>query len=139
MMSKRKSIYERLALKQKVEIARRSQAMRTLREELERTTKIQTQLSKIVDDTAIKPGFATVMQIRSATWYSTRVHEQLTTIGNRNEFLNAEVSAQEEQLAIERHRHELSIKKGIEHQRREREQREDRLDALLPARVRPRP
>ena len=139
MMAKRKSIYERLALKQKVEMTRKSQAMRTLREELERTTKIQTQLSAIVDDTAIKPGAATVMQIRSASWYGTRVHEQLTTISNRNEFLNAEVSAQEEQLAAERYRHELSVKKGIEQRRREREQREDRLAALLPGRTRPRP
>jgi hypothetical protein len=139
MMAKRKSIYERLALKQRVEMAKKSQAMRTLREELERTTKIQTQLSSIVDDTAIKPGVTTAIQIRSASWYSTRVHEQLTTISNRNEFLNAEVSTQEEQLATDRYRHELSVKKGIEHQRREREQREDRIAALLPARARPRP
>ena len=137
MMAKRKSIYERLALKQKVEMTRKSQAMRTLREELERTTKIQTQLSAIVDNTAIKPGAATVMQIRSASWYGTRVHEQLKTISNRNEFLNAEVSAQEEQLATERYRHELSVKKGIEHRRRERDMRESRIAALLPGRVRP--
>jgi hypothetical protein len=77
------------------------------------------------------------MQIRSASWYSTRVHEQLTTISNRNEFLNAEVSAQEEQLAAERYRHELSVKKGIEHRRREREMREDRIAALLPTHFRP--
>jgi len=139
MMAKRKSIYERLALKQKVEMARKTQAMRTLREELERTTKIQKQLSAIVDDTAIKPGATTVMQIQSASWYSARMHEQLTTISNRNEFLNAEVSAQEEQLATERYRHELSVKKGIEHRRREREQREERLAALLSARARSRP
>ena len=138
MMAKRKSIYERLALKQKVEMARKTRAMRTLREELERTTKIQKQLSAIVDDTAIKPGTTTAMQIRSASWYSARMHEQLTTISNRNEFLNAEVSAQEEQLSTERYRHELSVKKGIEHRRREQEQHEDRLAALLPARARPR-
>ena len=138
MMAKRKSIYERLALKQKVEMARKTRAMRTLREELERTTKIQKQLSAIVDDTAIKPGTTTAMQIRSASWYSARMHEQLTTISNRNEFLNAEVSAQEEQLSTERYRHELSVKKGIEHRRREQEQHEDRLAALLPARSRPR-
>ena len=77
------------------------------------------------------------MQIRSASWYGTRVHEQLKTISNRNEFLNAEVSAQEEQLAAERYRHELSVKKGIEHRRREGKMREDRIAALLPARVRP--
>ena len=72
MMKKRKSIYERLSLKQKVEMARKSQAMRTLREELERTNKIQTQLSAIVDDTAIKPGATTAMQIRSSSWYTER-------------------------------------------------------------------
>ena len=136
-MARRKSIYERLALKQKVEMARKIQAMRTLQEELERTTKIQTQLSAIVDETAIKPGATTAMQIRSAIWYSSRMHEQLTTISNRNEFLNAEVSVQREQLATDRYRHELSVKKGIEHRRREREQQEDRLAALLPARARP--
>ncbi len=137
MMAKRKSIYERLALKQKVELARKSQAMRTLREELERTNKIQTQLSAIIDDTEIKPGATTAMQIRSSSWYATRVHEQLTTISNRNEFLNAEVSAQEEQLANERYRHELSVKKGIEHRRYERKMREERIAALLPSRSRP--
>ena len=136
-MAKSKSIYERLALKQKVEMVRKIQAMRTLREELERTTKIQAQLSEIIDDTAIKPGVTTAMQIRSSSWYATRVHEQLATISNRNEFLDVEVSAQEEQLAAERYRHELSVKKGIEHRRREGEMREDRIAALLPARVRP--
>ncbi len=136
-MAKRKSIYERLALKQKVEIARKSQTMRTLREELERTTKIQTQLSRIIDDTAIKPGASTVMQIRSSSWYAARVHEQLITISNRNEFLDAEVSAQEEQLAAERYRHELAVKKGNEHCRREREMLEDRITELLPPRARP--
>ena len=113
--------------------------MHTLREELERTNKIQTQLSAIIDDTAIKPGATTAMQIRSSSWYATRVCEQLTTISNRNEFLDAEVSAQEQQLAAERYRYELSVKKGIEHRRREREQREDRVAALLPARIRLRP
>ena len=134
---KRKSIYERLALKQKVEMARKSQVMRTLREELERTSKIQTQLSEILDDTVIKEGATTAMKIRSASWYSTRVHEQLTTISNRHDFLNAEVSAQEEKLATERYRHELSVKKGIEHRRREREQRDERLAAQQPAKARP--
>ena len=136
-MAKRKSIYERLALKQKVEIARKSQTMRTLREELERTTKIQTQLSTIIDDTAIKPGASTAMQIRSSSWYAARVHDQLMTISNRNEFLDAEVSAQEEQLAAERYRHELAVKKGNEHCRREREMLEDRITELLPPRARP--
>ena len=138
-MAKRRSIYERLALKQKLEMAKKGQAMRTLREELERTTNIETQLAEIADDTAVKPGATTAMHIRSASWYATRVHEQLTTISNRNEFLNAEVSAQEEQLAAERYRHKLSVKKGTEQRRREREQREDRLAALLPGRTRPRP
>ena len=136
-MAKRKSIYERLALKQRVEMAKKSQAMRTLREELERTTKIQTQLSAIIDDTAIKPGATTAMQIRSSSWYAARVHEQLMTISNRNEFLDAEVSAQEEQLATERYRHELAVKKGNEQCRREREMLEDRITELLPPRARP--
>ena len=136
-MAKRKSIYERLALKQRVEMARKSQRMRTLREELERTTKIQTQLSTIIDDTAIKPGASTAMQIRSSSWYAARVHEQLMTISNRNEFLDAEVSAQEEQLATERYRHELAVKKGNEQCRREREMLEDRITELLPPRARP--
>ena len=137
MMAKRKSVYERLVLKQKVEMARKSQRMRTLREELERTTKIQTQLSTIIDDTAIKPGASTAMQIRSSSWYAARVHDQLMTISNRNEFLDAEVSAQEEQLATERYRHELAVKKGNEQRHREREMLEDRITELLPPRARP--
>ena len=111
--------------------------MRTLREELERTTNIQTQLSAIIGDTAIKLGATTAMQIRSSCWYATRVHEQLMTISNRKEFLDAEVSAKEEQLAAERYRHKLAVKKGNEHCRREREMLEDRITELLPPRARP--
>ena len=77
------------------------------------------------------------MQIRSSSWYAARVHEQLMTISNRNEFLDAEVSAQEEQLATERYRHELAVKKGNEQCRREREMLEDRITELLPPRARP--
>ena len=77
------------------------------------------------------------MQIRSSSWYATRVHEQLMTISNRKEFLDAEVSAKEEQLAAERYRHELAVKKGNEHCRREREMLEDRITELLPPRARP--
>ena len=136
-MAKRKSIYERMALKQKVAMVKKSESMRTLRDELTRSTTIQNQLAALVDDTAIKPGATTGMQIRSANWYAAQVQTQLATISNRNEFLAEEVSNQEALLAIDRHRHELSVQKGIAHRLLEREEREECAAALLPARPTP--
>jgi hypothetical protein len=138
-MARTRSVYERLALKQKVEMVRKSRAMQTLRDELDRGTNVGRQLTAIVDDTAIKKGASTGMHIRSASWYSGLIQEQLATINNRNEFLAKEVSSHEEMFAADRHRHELSVQKGIEHRRAEREAREERAAALLPNRRRPTP
>jgi len=134
-MARRKSIYDRMALKQKLAMAKKAQAMRTLRDELTRTTAIRDQLAAIVEETAIRPGATTAMHLRSANWYGAQVQEQLVTISNRSEFLADEVSAQESQLAMDRHRHEISLKKGTEHRRQEREAREERAAALLPVRT----
>ena len=66
-MARTRSVYERLALKQKVEMVRKSRAMQTLRDELDRGTNVGRQLTAIVDDTAIKKGASTGMHIRSAS------------------------------------------------------------------------
>ncbi len=133
-MANKKSIYDRLALKQKVGILKKTEALTTLQQELARTSSIRDQLIAIIDDTAIVPGETTGMHLRSASWYGGQIQDQLVTITNRTEFLDEEVDSHRRQIAGENHRYNLSLEKGVEHNRKLAEEREDRHEAMLPPR-----
>jgi len=136
-MAKRKSIFERMAMKQKVSMVKKNQAMQTLREELDRTNALRDQLSDIAEETAIKSGPTTAMHIRSANWYAGQIQEQLVTMSNRSEFLVTEVSAQQAVMAEERYRHKRSLEKHDEYCRQQRAAAEDRQAALMPPIMKP--
>ena len=61
--------------------------MRTLNSELEKSQELAQQLTKIAEQTQIKTGETNAMSLRSSSWYSNIVQEQLETTENRNKFL----------------------------------------------------
>lgn len=131
---KKKSVYDRLALKQKLAMVQKALAVQTLQEELDRTTSVRDQLATIIDDTAIKTGPSSAMLLRSANWYGGQIQEQLTTITNRTEILGEEVAEQRARMAVDRHRFNLANEKSEAHQRQLAEESEERAMAAMPAR-----
>lgn len=133
-MTRGRSVFHLLALKQKVALAKKNRTMKTLQDELDRTKGIRDQLSEMVGTMNVPVGETTVRHLRSASWYGNQVQEQLGAISNRAEFLSVEVDTHRKDIAITRHKQERALEKSIEHERAEQLEREERAAALMPPR-----
>ena len=135
-MTRGRSIFHLMALKQKLALARKTKAVNTLQEELTRTEDVRDRLEEMADGMTVPLGKTTVGHLRSASWYGNQVHDQLKTISNRAEFLSEEVDSHRRDAATTRHQHNLATEKSIEHDRAGREAVEARIEASMPPRRR---
>ena len=131
-MAARKSVFHRFALKKKVALVKKQQAMKTLQDELDRTTGVRDQLAEMADSMNVPVGETTIQHLRSASWYGNQVQEQLRTISNRADFLNEEVTGQRRDMAMTKNQHERAVEKSMEFDRRQSEEREARREATMP-------
>ena len=128
---KQKSIYERYTLKQQIDISRRAETMRTLNSELEKSEELAKQLTEIAKQTQIKTGETNAMSLRSSSWYSNIVQEQLETTENRNKFLQQEVDDNRRTLAKAVHRKNKSEESWHRHEAIEKANKEEKLEQEL--------
>ncbi|MDC0395127.1 hypothetical protein OAM77_04725 [Alphaproteobacteria bacterium] len=133
---KQKSIYERYTLKQQIEISRRAETMRTLSSELEKSKELVNQLTEIAKQTEIKTGQTNAMSLRSSSWYSTIVQEQLETTQNRSKFLQQEVDDTRKTIAKAVHKKNKSEEAWHHHEAVELANREEKFDQELVGRKR---
>ncbi|MBT5798843.1 MAG: hypothetical protein HOI17_03270 [Alphaproteobacteria bacterium] len=133
---KQKSIYERFTLKQQIEISRRAETMRTLSSELEKSKELVNQLTEIAKQTEIKTGQTNAMSLRSSSWYSTIVQEQLETTQNRSEFLQQEVDDTRKTIAKAVHKKNKSKEAWHRREAVELANREEKFDQELVGRKR---
>ena len=136
-MASGKSVYHRLALKKKVALAKKQQAVKTLQEELDRTTGVRDQIAEIADSMHVPIGETTIQRLRSVSWYGNQIQEQLHTISNRANFLTEEVTDQRRDMAMTRNQHERAAQKSVEFDRRQHAEREARREASMPPRRSP--
>ena len=136
-MASGRNIFQLLALKQKLALARKTKAVRTLQDELDRTEEVRDRLADMAQGMNVPLGETTVGHLRSASWYGNQVQEQLTTISNRADFLSEEVASHRRDAAQVRHQHNRAVEKGEVHERLQRDLREARNDAALPPRRSP--
>ena len=133
---KQKSIYERFTIKQQIEISRRAETMRTLSSELEKSKELVNQLTEIAKQTEIKTGQTNAMSLRSSSWYSTIVQEQLETTQNRSKFLQQEVDDTRKTIAKAVHKKNKSEEAWHRHEAVELANREEKFDQELVGRKR---
>ena len=89
--SKRASIYEKLALKDKLESNKQRQSLLLLSEELEKNRQIETQLSSLIEQNNNEVGAKTGMTLQTASWFNTKVRDQLELVQNRCQHLEIEI------------------------------------------------
>ncbi len=133
---KQKSIYERYTLKQKIDISKRAETMRTLNSELEKSQELAQQLTEIAKQTQIKTGETNAMSLRSSSWYSNIVQEQLETTENRNKFLQQEVDDNRRNLAKAVNRKNKSEESWQLYEAIEKANKEEKLEQELLSRKR---
>ena len=133
---KQKSIYERYTLKQQINIAKQAEAMKTLNSELQKSRELAEQLTEIAKQTEIKTGDTNAMSLRSSSWYSTKVQQQLETTENRNKFLEKEVNDTRKILAKAVHRKNKSLESWHKYEKNKQAIEEEKIDQETASRKR---
>ena len=96
---KRASIFKKMALRDKLEASRKRQSLNVLREELSKNQDMRNQLENLVKEATYPVDAQTAMALYSASWYSTRVRDQLEMVANRCTHLDKEVQTMQTDLA----------------------------------------
>ena len=97
---KRAAIFKKMALRDKLEASRKRQSLGVLREELSKNQGVRDQLQNLIEE-ALSPDEAqTAMALYSASWYNTRVRDQLEMVANRCTHLDKEVQTVKTELAL---------------------------------------
>ena len=135
-MAKGKSLFHRFALKQKMALVRKTKAVQTLQEELDRAASVRDQLAEMATGMSVPEGETTIRHLRSASWYGNQVQEQLKTISNRTEFLIEEVASHRRDAARTRHQHSRAVERSEADDMARRLAREARFVASMPPRRR---
>jgi len=131
-MASGKTLFHRFTLKQKLALVRKTKAVKTLQDELDRAANVRDQLAEIAGGMSVPEGETTMRHLRSASWYGNQVHEQLKTISNRTEFLSEEVESHRREAAKARHQHSRAAERSEADDQARQLAREARFDALMP-------
>ncbi len=96
---KRAAIFKKMALRDKLEASRKRQSLGVLRDELSKTKGVRDQLENLVEEASFPNQAQTAMALYSASWYNTRVRDQLEMVANRCTHLDKEVQTMQTELA----------------------------------------
>ena len=96
---KRAAIFKKMALRDKLEASRKRQSLGVLRDELSKNQGVRDQLENLVEEASPPDQAQTAMALYSASWYNTRVRDQLEMVANRCTHLDKEVQTMQTELA----------------------------------------
>ena len=96
---KRAAIFKKMALRDKLEASRKRQSLGVLRHELYKNQGVRDQLKNLVEEASSPDEAQTAMALYSASWYNTRVRDQLEMVANRCTHLDREVQTMQTELA----------------------------------------
>ena len=134
--SKRASIYEKLALKDKLESNKQRQSLLLLSEELDKNRQIETQLLSLIEQNNNEVGPKTGITLQTASWFNTKVRDQLELVQNRCQHLEIEIGEMRKKLAHAERRRVRKTEKAEALYKQARQTRQDRQDAALSERGR---
>jgi len=131
-MTRRRNLLQRLAMREKITAMARAENIRTLDEELHKITSINEKLQQMAIETQIKTGTTSMMALRSAQHYGSKIHEQMKVIENRVKFLEEE-RIEEAQImgqALTRQKH--ATEKSRQQHILERDEKEEKAATDVP-------
>ena len=107
-MQKRRSVFDRLALKQQVEIRKEMRSLCALHEESVKISSMRDTLQEIADQDAVKRDAGTAFALRSAAQFDNQIRDQLDTAVNRCHYLDEEIKGLRTKIAEADRRREKS-------------------------------
>jgi hypothetical protein len=129
--SKRAGIYEKLALKDKLESNKQRQSLLLLTEELDKNEQIKAQLTRLIEENLKEVKAQSGMALQSASWFSTKVRDQLELVQNRCQHLEIEIGEMRKKLAQAERRRSRKTEKADTLYKQARQARQDAQDAAL--------
>ena len=127
-MRRRDTIFDRLALKEKLFINQQMRQLGALNSELQKLTDMRQKLSNMAAESAPKIKEQTAFTLRSSVELNYQIRDQLETASNRSDHLNQELNFMRQKIALSDRRREKSASKAEQIRRTNRNEREARRD-----------
>ena len=136
-MKRRDSIFDRLALKEKLFINQQMRNLGALNSEFRKLEDMRVKLSAMAAESAPKPDEQTAFALRSSAELNYQIRNQLETASNRSDHLSEELKFMRQKIALSDRRREKSVSKAEQIRRTNRETRAARLEDDEAARRKP--
>ncbi len=135
---KRAGVFQKLAMRDKLEVSKKRQSLTLLTQEREKNQQIKEQLEELIEQARMKNDMLTGLALQSASWFSTQMRDQLEIITNRCVHLDREIEQLRQTMAQAERRRTKKTEKAAELFSQARRDRQDRQDAELNDRPRKR-
>ena len=136
-MKRRDSIFDRLALKEKLFINQQMRNLGALNSEFQKLEDMRVKLSAMAAESALKPDEQTAFALRSSAELNYQIRDQLETASNRSDHLSEELKFMRQKIALSDRRREKSVSKAEQIRRTNRETRDARREDDEAARRKP--
>ena len=127
-MKRRDTIFDRLALKEKLFINQQMRNLGALHSELYKIEDMRRKLSDMVADSVPKTEEQTAFTLRSSAELNHQIRDQLETASNRSDHLSEELKFMRQKIALSDRRREKSAGKAQQIRRANRDEREVRRE-----------
>ena len=132
-MAPKKNIFDKLSLKKKMELNKQHQISNHLNNESKNNSELLGQLKKLQEDTEDSPlGLKTASFLKSETWYSQKLSQEISLKENKQRFLNKELREIEKKIAHQHQNVKKAANKASEKRKKEKYELENKLEALMP-------
>ena len=132
-MVSKKNIFDKLSLKKKMELNKQHQISNHLNNESKNNSELLGQLKKLQEDTEDSPlGLKTASFLKSETWYSQKLSQEISLKENKQRFLNKELREIEKKIAHQHQNVKKAANKASEKRKKEKYELENKLEALMP-------
>ena len=130
-MTRRATLFEKMALTQKLQLSKKRRALGLVNDELSKNQAIKIQLEELLEADQAVDHAHSGMSLHSASWFNTRVRDQLTEISGKCEHLTKEVFALKKDIALAEHKRNRQTEKAAKLFSEARKIAQDRADIKL--------
>ena len=133
-MPRKKNTFEKLALKEQIEMTKKARDVKLLHEELKNSELMKQQIDDALAQTPKNRAATTGNELKSGNWFVEKILEQRATIQNKCDFLQNEATMAKEKLSAARRRHAKASDKASARRREIMLEKENKREADLPKR-----
>ncbi|MEC8322295.1 MAG: hypothetical protein VXZ60_01425 [Pseudomonadota bacterium] len=133
-MPRKKNTFEKLALKEQIEMTKKARDVKLLHEELKNSELMKQQIDDALAQTPKNRAATTGNELKSGNWFVEKILEQRVTIQNKCDFLQNDATMAQEKLSAARRRHAKASDKASARRREIMLEKENKREADLPKR-----